>query len=93
MTLFKKFEDTTINWNYRIKEKIYKMDSESLDDYIKSMKNIFGEEYQPNLEPEVIYEIVEVYYNNEGKIVAWSDCSIVPWRKYKKRFFRRTKEI
>lgn len=79
MTLFKKQNFT---WNYRILEKTYEMTSIQKEDYIKSMKNIFGNDYNPSLEPDIIYEIIEVYYDTNDNITAWSESSIVPWRKF-----------
>lgn len=78
MTLFKKKNFT---WNYRILEKTYDMTETQKEDYIKSMKNIFGNKYSPSLEPDIIYEIIEVYYDKDSNIAAWSESSITPWRK------------
>ena len=85
MTLFK--WKRTVNdisnfyWNYRIKEKTYTMDKESQIKYNESMKKVFGDDYELELEPEIYYEIVEVYYGENDEIIAWSDLSISPWRK------------
>ena len=80
MTLCKK--EKLLAWNYRIKERVYEMDEESLETYIKAMKRIFGEDYNPNLEPEITYEVIEVYYDENGNISAWSQDSMTPWRNF-----------
>lgn len=81
MSLFKNKKRIDSFWNYRIKEKIYEMDDKTKENYITSMKNIFGDKYEPNLEPDIFYEIIEVYYDEKGKIIAWSEDSIAPWRR------------
>lgn len=93
MTLFKNKLNRTLTWNYRIKEKIYTMNEEQEENYINSMKKIFGDDYNPNLEPDIFYEVIEVYYDDNNKIIAWSECSLTPWRKLKEGIYRRIKKI
>lgn len=79
MSLLKK--KINLTWNYRIRERIYPMDKEEQEDYIKSMKSIFGDDYESNLEPDIFYDVVEVYYGENNTIISWTD-GIAPWRKF-----------
>lgn len=72
------------SWNYRVRETTYVMPDDQRESYIKSMKEILGEDYKVKEEDfiDTYYDIIEVYYDDKNNIVAWSDDSQAPWRKY-----------
>lgn len=79
--MFNKFTKKFHNgyWNYRFKETIYEMDENTKLQYIANMRKILGPDYKIDNTQEIFYELIEVYYDEDGNIIAWSDNPAQIW--------------
>lgn len=89
-------------WNFRFLEKTISFTEEEKEKYMTVYKATFDEDIeQIELEDEVEYELVEVYYDKNDEIIAWTSEATQIWcentkdlrellKKAKKASYRNT---
>lgn len=84
-------------WNFRYLEKSLALTEEEKNKYIDFYKSISNGEEPADylLEDDIEYELREVYYNDSGEIIAWSEGITQIWcenRKDLKELFKKAKK-
>lgn len=67
------------SWNYRFLESEYIMDEATKLQHTADMRKLFGPDYVVDTNSQIFYELIEVYYDENNKIIAWSDSPVSVW--------------